>query len=92
MIVSLLNTSIVCLKTGKYRIFKEKAFAYVDVENTNEYLMINIGSYKYYFNKNGTFDSMFRGQNRCNHCSQMFYEILELAVEQFNTWSWHKIN
>lgn len=87
-----LNANILQLQSGSYRLIRpnNKAFSCVTLENTNDHIMINIGSYKYYFNKNGIFDMMIRGKNRCNHCVEMFYEILELAIEQFNTWTWRK--
>lgn len=79
--------SVAALQAGDYRFVKSKAFHSVIVEDRSHCILMRIGSYSYYFNREtGVLSMMFRKNERVNPRLEEYKDILECAVEIFNTW------
>jgi hypothetical protein len=80
--------SVAALQAGDYRFVKSKAFHSVIVEDRSHCILMRIGSYSYYFERDtGDLSMMIRGNERLNPRFEEYKDILEIAVEIFNTWS-----
>ena len=79
--------SVAALEAGDYRFVKSKAFHSVIVEDRPHCILMRIGSYSYYFNREtGVLSMMFRKNERVNPRFEEYKDILECAVEIFNNW------
>ena len=86
--VQSLIPSVAALQPGGYRFVKAKAFHSVIVEDRPGCILMHIGSYSYYFERDtGDLSMMIRGNERLNPHFEEYKDILEIAVEIFNTWS-----